>query len=163
MAELPAEYRHEPRLALAGGADGLDLVARMLAEAPAHLEPDGLLVCEIGDGRRPCERAFPRLRLELGEGPRCSASGATRSPHPPVWPALLEARPTRSKAEPMSSRSRRASHSRTRPSPGGRPAERRARHRYVVQLAKGVLQRGQPAEVGQHRLVREAPAKKSQP
>jgi ribosomal protein L3 glutamine methyltransferase len=63
MGKLPAEYRHEPRLALAGGADGLDLVARLLAQAPDHLQPDGLLVCEIGDGRRAVERRFPRLRL----------------------------------------------------------------------------------------------------
>lgn len=63
MAALPAEYRHEPRLALAGGADGLDLVARIVAAAPAHLEPEGLLVCEIGDGRKAAERRFARLAL----------------------------------------------------------------------------------------------------
>jgi ribosomal protein L3 glutamine methyltransferase len=63
MDKLPAEYRHEPRLALAGGADGLDLVARIVAAAPAHLEPEGLLVCEIGDGRKALERRFSRLQL----------------------------------------------------------------------------------------------------
>jgi ribosomal protein L3 glutamine methyltransferase len=63
MAALPAEYRHEPRVALAGGADGLAFVARVLAAAPAHLEPDGLLVCEVGDARRAVERRFARLRL----------------------------------------------------------------------------------------------------
>jgi ribosomal protein L3 glutamine methyltransferase len=63
MAALPAEYRQEPRLALAGGADGLDLVGRILAAAPAHLEPEGLLVCEIGDGRKAVEHRFARLQL----------------------------------------------------------------------------------------------------
>lgn len=64
MGELPAEYRHEPRLALAGGSDGLDLVARLLAAAPGHLEPEGLLVCEIGDGKAAVQRRFPRLQLD---------------------------------------------------------------------------------------------------
>jgi ribosomal protein L3 glutamine methyltransferase len=64
MGELPAEYRHEPRLALAGGADGLDLVARLLAAAPDYLEPEGLVVCEIGDGKAAVQRRFPRLRLD---------------------------------------------------------------------------------------------------
>ena len=64
MAELPAEYRHEPRLALAGGADGLDLVARILAAAPEHLESGGLLVCEVGDGKSAAQRRFRALRLD---------------------------------------------------------------------------------------------------
>jgi ribosomal protein L3 glutamine methyltransferase len=63
MATLPPEYRHEPRIALAGGADGLAFVARILAAAPAHLEPDGLLVCEIGDARAAVARRFARLQL----------------------------------------------------------------------------------------------------
>jgi ribosomal protein L3 glutamine methyltransferase len=61
MRRLPPEYRYEPGLALAAGRDGLDLVARILAEAPAHLAKAGLLVCEVGDGRKAVERAFPRL------------------------------------------------------------------------------------------------------
>lgn len=64
MGELPAEYRHEPRLALAGGSDGLDLVARLLAAVPDHLEAEGLVVCEIGDGKAAVQRRFPRLRLD---------------------------------------------------------------------------------------------------
>lgn len=64
MGELPAEYRHEPRLALAGGGDGLDLVARLLARAPEHLEAEGLVACEVGDGKAAVQRRFPRLRLE---------------------------------------------------------------------------------------------------
>jgi ribosomal protein L3 glutamine methyltransferase len=61
MRRLPAEYRHEPGLALAAGKNGLDVVARILAEAKPHLGRNGLLVCEVGDGRKAVERAFPRL------------------------------------------------------------------------------------------------------
>ena len=61
MAKLPPEYRHEPRMALAAGDDGLDLVRRILAEAPRHLTRDGALICEIGRGRAKLEAAFPRL------------------------------------------------------------------------------------------------------
>lgn len=63
MRRLPAEYRHEPSLALAAGKDGLDLVRRIVAHAPEHLNPGGLLVCEVGDGRKAVERAFPRMPL----------------------------------------------------------------------------------------------------
>jgi ribosomal protein L3 glutamine methyltransferase len=61
MRRLPAEYRAEPRRALAGGRDGLDFVRRLLAEAPDHLAPDGVLVMEVGASRATLERAFPRL------------------------------------------------------------------------------------------------------
>jgi len=61
MARLPPEYRHEPRLALAAGDDGLDLVRRILQEAPRHLAKNGALLCEIGRGRKLLEAAFPRL------------------------------------------------------------------------------------------------------
>jgi ribosomal protein L3 glutamine methyltransferase len=63
MRSLPQEYRYEPGIALAGGRDGLALVSRIIAAAPAHLNPGGLLVCEVGDGRRALERAYPRLPL----------------------------------------------------------------------------------------------------
>lgn len=59
MRALPREYRHEPALALAGGADGLRLVRTILQQAFDHLEPRGLLVCEIGRNRKALERAFP--------------------------------------------------------------------------------------------------------
>jgi len=55
MEELPAEYRHEPALALAGGDDGLDAVRIVLAKAPQFLAPDGLLVVEIGHNRATIE------------------------------------------------------------------------------------------------------------
>lgn len=61
MRRLPAEYRHEPELALHGGRDGLDLVRRILREAPGHLSAGGWLVMEVGHYRARVERAFPRL------------------------------------------------------------------------------------------------------
>src|SRR5690606_2633736 len=61
MAALPDEYRHEPALALAGGADGMDLVRRILAAAPRYLAPQGVLVLEIGHERPHFEVAFPQL------------------------------------------------------------------------------------------------------
>lgn len=59
MKALPTEYRHEPSLALAAGADGLDVVSSIVKEAGAHLEPDGGLLCEIGRCRPALERMFP--------------------------------------------------------------------------------------------------------
>ena len=61
MAALPPEFRHEPRLALAGGADGMDLVRRLLRQAAGHLQPHGVLVLEIGHERRHFEAAFGAL------------------------------------------------------------------------------------------------------
>ena len=61
MGRLPAEYRHEPRLALAGGDDGMDIVRTIIEQAPAHLSDEGLLVIEIGHERAFFEAAFPEL------------------------------------------------------------------------------------------------------
>jgi ribosomal protein L3 glutamine methyltransferase len=61
MASLPPESRAEPKLAFDGGRDGLDLVRRILEDAPAHLTPQGGLLCEIGRGRDNLEAAFPQL------------------------------------------------------------------------------------------------------
>jgi ribosomal protein L3 glutamine methyltransferase len=61
MEELPPEYRHEPRLALAGGDDGLDAVRTILAQAADFLTPEGLLLVEVGRNRAAAEAAFPRL------------------------------------------------------------------------------------------------------
>jgi ribosomal protein L3 glutamine methyltransferase len=61
MKNLPREYRHEPALGLGGGRDGLDCVRRILAQALTHLNPGGLLVVEVGGGRRRVEREFPRV------------------------------------------------------------------------------------------------------
>ncbi|MFZ9152074.1 MAG: 50S ribosomal protein L3 N(5)-glutamine methyltransferase [Burkholderiales bacterium] len=61
MRALPAEFRHEPVLALDGGNDGLDLVRRILKDTPQHLNDGGWLVMEVGHYRPRVERAFPRL------------------------------------------------------------------------------------------------------
>jgi ribosomal protein L3 glutamine methyltransferase len=61
MEELPREYLHEPELALAGGDDGLDAVRTILRKTPQFMQPDGLLVVEIGHNRAAAEAAFPRM------------------------------------------------------------------------------------------------------
>ncbi|MGD9946089.1 MAG: 50S ribosomal protein L3 N(5)-glutamine methyltransferase [Burkholderiaceae bacterium] len=63
MAALPPEFLVEPQTALAGGVDGMDLIRRLLAEAPSHLNPDGLLLIEIGHEARHFEAAFPDLEF----------------------------------------------------------------------------------------------------
>lgn len=63
MATLPPEYRAEPELALAGGEDGMDLVRRILRDAPQQLSEIGVLVLEIGHERRHFERAFPKAEV----------------------------------------------------------------------------------------------------
>jgi ribosomal protein L3 glutamine methyltransferase len=63
MGALPPEFLAEPQGALAGGPDGMDLIRRILAEAPAHLAPKGLLLLEIGHEARHFEAAFPRLEF----------------------------------------------------------------------------------------------------
>ena len=63
MARLPAEYRAEPELALAGGADGMDFIRRLLADAPQYLRERGVLVLEIGNEREFFEAAFPQLEV----------------------------------------------------------------------------------------------------
>jgi ribosomal protein L3 glutamine methyltransferase len=63
MAALPPECRAEPKLAFDGGADGLDVIRRILRDAPDHLTPDGGLICEIGRGRELVDEAFPELPL----------------------------------------------------------------------------------------------------
>jgi ribosomal protein L3 glutamine methyltransferase len=63
MADLPRECRAEPKLAFDGGADGIDIVRRILDEAEAHLTPQGGLLCEIGRCRPQLEAAYPQLPL----------------------------------------------------------------------------------------------------
>jgi ribosomal protein L3 glutamine methyltransferase len=63
MAGFPEEFRAEPAMAFDGGVDGLDLVRRLLAEAPKHLNPGGGMICEIGSGREILEEEFPNLDL----------------------------------------------------------------------------------------------------
>jgi ribosomal protein L3 glutamine methyltransferase len=61
MADFPPEYAAEPSIAHAGGADGLDIVRRILTEAPTHLTAGGTLICEVGGGGSVLDRDFPRL------------------------------------------------------------------------------------------------------
>jgi len=71
MAQLPDEYRAEPELALAGGADGMDFIRTLLRDAPSRMSERAVLVLEIGNERAHFEAAFPRLEavwLETSAG-----------------------------------------------------------------------------------------------
>jgi len=63
MQALPAEFNAEPRLALAGGADGMDFIRTLLAGVGAHMTPEAVLVLEIGNERDHFEAAFPELEV----------------------------------------------------------------------------------------------------
>lgn len=63
MARLPAEYRHEPALALGAGGDGMDVVRRILREAKDHLTENGMIIVEVGDGLEAVEAMYPGLPL----------------------------------------------------------------------------------------------------
>jgi ribosomal protein L3 glutamine methyltransferase len=63
MASLPAEYRAEPELALAGGNDGMDFIRCLLADAASRMSDSAVLVLEIGNERAHFEAAFPRLEV----------------------------------------------------------------------------------------------------
>jgi ribosomal protein L3 glutamine methyltransferase len=69
MAALPPECRHEPALALDGGRDGIDVIARILAQAGRHLTDDGGLLCEVGRDRDALEARYqlPFLWLDTEE------------------------------------------------------------------------------------------------
>ncbi|MEH6591480.1 MAG: 50S ribosomal protein L3 N(5)-glutamine methyltransferase [Halioglobus sp.] len=71
LASMPAEYGHEPKLALGSGSDGLDLSRRILAQAEQYLNTDGLLVLEVGNSWVALEEAYPRVPftwLEFANG-----------------------------------------------------------------------------------------------
>jgi ribosomal protein L3 glutamine methyltransferase len=61
MADLPPEFRAEPAMALAGGADGMDVVRRILAEAGKHLKRGGGMICEIGTDREILDEDYPAI------------------------------------------------------------------------------------------------------
>ena len=63
MEALPPEFRHEPAMSLAAGARGIDLAARIVKEAAAHLAPTGGLICEVGRAGAALQHAFPTLEL----------------------------------------------------------------------------------------------------
>lgn len=62
MQALPPEYRAEPELALAGGADGMDFIRALIPALPAHLAEGGVLLLEVGHERAHFEAAFPKLQ-----------------------------------------------------------------------------------------------------
>jgi ribosomal protein L3 glutamine methyltransferase len=59
MAELPDEYKHEPALGLAAGDDGLEIVMRILREAPNYLTPNGVLMVEVGNSEYALSEKYP--------------------------------------------------------------------------------------------------------
>jgi ribosomal protein L3 glutamine methyltransferase len=61
MADLPAEFQHEPELGLAAGDDGLDLVRTILREAPQHLTEHGILICEVGNSMVHMMELYPEV------------------------------------------------------------------------------------------------------
>ena len=63
MAQLPAEYRAEPALALDGGSDGMDFIRTLLKDAPTHMAAGAVLVLEVGNERDHFEAAFPQLEV----------------------------------------------------------------------------------------------------
>ncbi len=63
MAALPAEYRAEPELALAGGADGMDCIRALIEGAAQHMTEHAVLLLEIGHEAAPFEAAFPQLEF----------------------------------------------------------------------------------------------------
>ena len=72
MAALPAEFRAEPALALAGGHDGMDFIRSLFLTAARHMSENAVLVLEIGNERANFERAFPELEplwFETSAGP----------------------------------------------------------------------------------------------
>ena len=77
MAALPAEYRAEPALALAGGGDGMDLIRRIVAEAAAHLSDDGVLVARGRPRARPLRACLPAPRMRLARDQRRRATASS--------------------------------------------------------------------------------------
>jgi ribosomal protein L3 glutamine methyltransferase len=71
MANLPAEYHAEPEISLAGGADGMDIIRKIIASAKDYLKPEGALVLEIGNEAKNFSDAFPEIPvtwLEVSAG-----------------------------------------------------------------------------------------------
>ena len=63
MATLPEEFKAEPTLALAGGADGMDFIRQLLRDVPEHMTVQAVLLLEIGNERPHFEAAFPSLEV----------------------------------------------------------------------------------------------------
>jgi ribosomal protein L3 glutamine methyltransferase len=85
MSKLPAEFKCEPALALAGGSDGMDFVRSLLRDVASQLSPQGVLVLEIGNERPYFEAAFPLLEVvwletSAGEDQVCLITHASLTP-----------------------------------------------------------------------------------
>jgi ribosomal protein L3 glutamine methyltransferase len=71
MQGLPAEFKAEPLLALAGGTDGMDFIRQLFIDLPDRMNHKAILILEIGNEREHFEAAFPRLEavwLETSAG-----------------------------------------------------------------------------------------------
>ena len=71
LGDLPGEFRAEPEIGLVSGRDGLDIPLRILAAAPGHLDPGGVLVCEVGESAGRLQALLPKvpfLWLEFEHG-----------------------------------------------------------------------------------------------
>lgn len=74
LRDLPEEFRREPAMALDGGADGLDIVRKLLRQARERIQPHGIVTLEVGQARPAFERAFPELQahwLHTQDGEDC--------------------------------------------------------------------------------------------
>ena len=60
---LPKEYSYEPEMGLRAGDDGLDLVLKILRDAPLHLSQDGLLICEVGESEQALVKLLPDVEF----------------------------------------------------------------------------------------------------
>jgi ribosomal protein L3 glutamine methyltransferase len=67
LDDMPAEFHHEPRMGLAAGDDGLDIVRKILKEAPEYLTEDGWLICEVGNSAVTLMDAFPTVLFQWPE------------------------------------------------------------------------------------------------
>jgi ribosomal protein L3 glutamine methyltransferase len=86
LTTMPAEFRHEPVLALGAGADGMDVVRRILRETRAHLDDEGVLILEVGNSDHHLEAAFPEvpflwLEFERGGQGVCALTAAELDAH----------------------------------------------------------------------------------
>lgn len=72
--QLPAEFHREPRMALDGGKDGLDVIRKFLKQSRERLQPHGVVLIEVGGLQRAMDKAFPELDLywmHTADGSNC--------------------------------------------------------------------------------------------
>ncbi len=94
---LPEEYAHEPEMGLRAGDDGLDLVLKILRDAPLHLVEDGLLICEVGESERALVNLLPEMtfiwiEFKVGQMGIFAVECAELIAHNPRIRALVDAR-----------------------------------------------------------------------